>query len=392
MNLPKGPLSGVRVLEFTGIGPGPLCGMLLADMGADVLLVERPDNADTGIPRARKFEVAHRGKRSLVLNLKVQQHKALALDLAERADVVIEGFRPGTMERLGLGPESLLANNPRLIYGRMTGYGQDGPMSQQAGHDLNYISLTGVLHSIGRKGQPPTPPLNLVGDYAGGSMLLAMGILAALVERGSSGQGQVIDASMVDGSALLMAPHFGMLAAGIVTSERGANILDSGAPYYDVYRCNDGKYVAFGAIEHKFRRVFATRAGFEEAALLSDDPATWPALRNKLKVFFSRRTRDEWCTLLQDCDACVTPVLEPDELDQHKHNQARGTFSRRQGVIHPAPAPRFSRTPSSPPSDAPLRGEHGAGLTAVWGITENQLRSAKLSRNGSPSTQSPRPP
>lgn len=364
----NGPLSGIRVIEFAGIGPGPVCGMLLADMGAEVLLIERPPGSEVGIPRARRFEVGHRGKASLVLDLQQPQARADAMALIARADVLIEGFRPGTMERLGLGPDECLAANAGLVYGRMTGYGQSGMLAPHAGHDLNYISLSGALHAIGREGQPPTPPLNLVGDYAGGSMLLAFGIAAALVERAGSGRGQVIDASMVEGSSLLMASFHGMHAAGLASRPRGENLLDSGAPFYDVYVCNDGRYVAFAAIELKFRKVFAERTGFPLELLLQDDRARWPEMRAELSGLFAQRSRDEWCALLQESDACITPVLAPEELQQHPHNAERRSFHSVQGVLHPAPAPRFSRSTAGMPERPPEPGERGEAMARAWGL------------------------
>ncbi|MGY6270113.1 CaiB/BaiF CoA transferase family protein [Achromobacter denitrificans] len=380
----QGPLHGLRVVEFAGIGPGPLCGMLLADLGAEVLLIERDGPQDIGIARERRHELAHRGKSSLVLDLKQPPQRDLALELAARADVLIEGFRPGAMERLGLGPDVCTAANAGLIYGRVTGYGQDGPLAARAGHDLNYIALSGVLHAIGRAGHAPTPPLNLVGDYAGGSMLLALGILAALFERARSGRGQVVDAAMVEGAALLMTPYFGMLAAGLVNGNRGENLLDSGAPYYDVYRCQDGEYLAFAAVEPKFRAVFAQRTGFDQAALLDEDRANWPALRQALARMFAQRPRDAWCALLQDCDACVSPVLPPSCAKEHPHNAARGLFQAAGGIVQPGPAPRFSRTSASPPGLPPEPGQGGGGLTAAWGITENRLLTAGVSGTRAP--------
>jgi len=375
----QGPLAGIRVVEIAGIGPGPFCGMLLADLGAEVLLIERDGPSDIGIPRERKFDIAHRGKTSISLDLKVPRARDLAVELIDIADVLIEGFRPGTMERLGLGPDICMSRNPRLIYGRMTGYGQTGPLSKVAGHDLNYISLTGALHAIGRTGQPPTPPLNLLGDYAGGSMLLAFGIASALVERSRSGQGQVIDAAMVEGASLLMAPYFGMYAAGMNTRPRGENLLDSGAPFYNVYECADGRYVAFGAIERKFREAFAQRTGFPVESLLDgDDRSKWPALRKSLDKFFRNRPRAEWCELLEDCDACITPVLAPIEVGQHPHNKARNIFINTNGVVQPNSAPQFSRTPSSVKGAPPECGQGGIQRALEWGISREQLDAAGI--------------
>ena len=332
------PLSGVRVIEMAGIGPGPFCGMLLADMGADVLRIERPGSA----PRAG--DVTARGKRTLALDLKDPGAVAELLGLLQNADALIEGFRPGVMERLGLGPAECHARNPRLVYGRMTGWGQDGPLAQAAGHDINYIAITGALDAIG-PAESPVPPLNLVGDYGGGGMLLAMGICAAL--RG--GQGCVVDAAMSDGAALLMAPIYGMRAAGRWPAPRGGNLLDGGAPFYGTYRCADGKFLAVGPIEPQFFALFVQGLGLAEADFAGrNDPAHWPALRARIAAVLLTRTRDEWAAAFHP-DACVAPVLSMAEAPDHPHNQARGTFSERDGVVQPAPAPRFTRPPPSSP-------------------------------------------
>ena len=370
----SGPLSGIRVVEIAGIGPGPMCGMMLADMGAEVLLVERPTPSGVGIQRPRRFELPHRGKQSIIVDLKDDQGVALVLDLIAAADVVIEGFRPGTMERLGLGPDVCMARHPGLIYARMTGYGQTGPLAQTAGHDLNYISLSGALDAIGRAGQPPSPPLNLVGDYAGGSMNLAFGIACALIERGRSGQGQIIDASMAEGAALLMSSLFGMYAAGMHTAARGENLLDSGAPFYDVYACADGAYVAFAAIEHKFRTVFAQRAGVEPTLLTGlDDPARWAEGKAMLTTLFATRTQREWCELLEDTDACLTPVLSREQAPWHKQSAARGSFVDSDGIMQPGVAPRFSRTAGAVTSPPPLAGQGGVTLARAWGLDAAHL-------------------
>ena len=383
MNAPAstGPLASIKVVEFAGIGPGPLCGMLLADMGAQVLLLERKEPADIGIPRARKFDLSHRGKASLALDLKRPADVQLARLLADAADVLIEGFRPGTMERLGLGPEQFKTSNPGLIYGRLTGFGQSGPLAEVAGHDLNYIALTGGLNAIGRRGQASTPPLNLVGDYAGGSMLLAQGILAALVERAQSGLGQTIDAAMVDGASLLLTPYYGMVAAGLWSGERGDNLLDSGSPFYDVYACADGRQIAFAAIEHKFRKRFAAVSGFPEALLLAgDDKARWPELRRELTKFFLQREQDEWRRLLEGEDACISPVLTAGEAARHAHMKARQTFIDAGGVTQPAPAPRFSRSACPRPGLPPNAGEGGAALARRWGIPGEAIDKTAGSR------------
>ena len=372
----QGPLAGIRVLEFAGIGPGPMCGMLLADMGAEVLLLERRTPADIGLPRPRRYELVHRGKRSLAVDLKRPEGVALALDLAASADVLLEGFRPGVMERLGLGPEACLARRPALVYGRITGFGQSGPLRDAAGHDLNYIALSGALHAIGRAGQPPTPPLNLLGDYAGGALSLAFGIASALVERAASGRGQVVDAAMVEGAALLMAPVFGLQAAGLHGAERGSNLLDSGAPHYEVYRCADGEYVAFGAIERKFRAAFAERAGLPAGSLDAlDDPATWPQARERLVALFATRTQAGWCALLEGSDACVTPVLPTARMASHAHLAARGVVQQHGGVAQPAPAPRLSRTPGAIDGLPPAPGAGGAALARAWGMAPARLQA-----------------
>lgn len=372
----SGPLAGIRVLEFAGIGPGPMCGMLLADMGAEVLLLERPNGGDLGLPRPRRYELVHRGKQSLVIDLKQAEARALALDLVERADVLIEGLRPGAMERLGLGPDACLARRPTLVYGRVTGYGQSGPLREAAGHDLNYIALSGALHAMGRAGQPPTPPLNLLGDYAGGAMSLAWGIACALLERGRSGRGQVVDAAMVEGAALLMTPAFGLQAAGLHGAPRGENLLDSGAPHYDVYRCADGEYVAFGAIERRFRAAFAERAGLPAHSLDElDDARSWPAWRARLGALFATRTQAEWCALLEDSDACVTPVLAREQMARHPHLAARGVLQEHAGLAHPAPAPRLSRTPGAIAGAPPTPGRGGAELASAWGLDAARLQA-----------------
>lgn len=359
-----GPLHGLRILEFAGIGPGPFCAMLLADLGAEVVRVDRRD----GPPGSRQDFVG-RGRRSMVLDLKSPAAIEAALRLVQGADALIEGFRPGVMERLGLGPEPCLQRNPRLVYSRMTGWGQDGPLAQAAGHDINYIALTGALWSIGRAGERPVPPLNLVGDYGGGGLLLAFGLLAALLEAKGSGQGQVVDAAMVDGAALLMAPIYAMLARGRWANERGANMLDGAAPWYDTYECADGRFLAVGPIEPQFFSVLVERLGLDPARFTGRmEAANWPALRDELAAAFRTRTRDDWAALFDGTDACVAPVLDLREAPSHPHNAARGTFQERDGAVQPAPAPRFSRTPALPGRPAPLRGEHTGAVLAEWGF------------------------
>ena len=370
----SGPLQGVKVLELAGIGPGPFCGMLLADMGADVLRVDRTQASDLGLPVAPKYEIMSRGRRSIALDLKLETAIEMVLDLAGKADALIEGFRPGVMERLGLGPDACFARNPRLVYGRITGWGQDGPLAQAAGHDINYIALSGALHGIGRKGEAPVPPLNLVGDFGGGGMLLAFGIACALFEARGSGKGQVIDAAMSEGAASLMAMFYGRHAAGHWRDERGVNVLDTGSPWYDSYETADGKHVAIGAIEGRFYAELLQRLGLDAARLPGQfEIARWPELRAAFAAAFKRKTRDAWCRELEGTDVCFAPVLSLAEAPAHAHNQARGAFVDIDGVTQPAPAPRFSRTPGSIARGAPQRGEGGAQALADWGYDAAQI-------------------
>ncbi len=360
-----GPLAGVKVLEFEAIGPAPFAGMMLADMGADVLLVDRPADAGLGLGRSRWYDVMMRGKRSVTLDLK--QGNEAALRLMARADVLIEGFRPGVMERLGLGPEAALKRNPRLVYGRMTGWGQEGPLAPRAGHDINYIALAGVLHAFGRKGEAPVPPLNLVGDFGGGGMLLAFGVACALLEARRSGHGQVIDAAMLDGAALLAVMFHGFLKANQWSEERGANILDTGAPWYDVYESKDGKYVAIGAIEAKFFSELASRLGLADLPE-QNDRTRWPEMRRRFAETFRTRTRDEWCRVFDGSDACFAPVLSWSEARRAPQSIFRNAFLDIGGVEQPAPAPRFSRTPGGIRRPPPERGAGGRQALADWGF------------------------
>ncbi len=369
-----GPLSGLRVLEFEAIGPGPFCGMMLADMGADVLLVDRASDAQLGLGRDRKFDVMLRGRRSVTLDLKTEQGVAAALLLADKADAVIEGFRPGVMERLGLGPDVMLARNPKLVYGRMTGWGQQGPMAQRAGHDINYIALTGVLHAIGRTDQAPVPPLNLVGDFGGGGMMLAFGIACGIIEARGSGRGQVVDAAMVDGASTLGAMFAGMLASGRWTEARGDNILDTGAPWYDCYETQDAKFVSIGAIEPKFYAELVTRLGLGNETLPAQyDRAGWPELRRRFEEAFRGKTRDAWSEVFEDSDACFAPVLTFSEARQHPHNLLRQGSVTIAGVPQPAPAPRFGRTPGAVRNPAPEPGADGAQALADWGFSPSDM-------------------
>jgi alpha-methylacyl-CoA racemase len=364
-----GPLTGIKVLEFESIGPAPFAGMLLADMGADVLVVDRPADTDLGLKRARWYDVMMRGKRSVTLDLK--KGPAAALELIGKADALIEGMRPGVMERLGLGPDVSLKRNPRLVYGRMTGWGQDGPLAPRAGHDINYIALTGVLHAIGRKGEPPVPPLNLVGDFGGGGMLLGFGVACALIEAARSGKGQVVDAAMVEGASLLAAMFAGFLASKGWSEERGDNILDSGAPWYNVYETKDGKYVSIGAIETRFYEELLQKLGLPD--LGQHDRARWPEMKQRLEKAFKAKTRDEWCKVFEGSDACFAPVLSWSEARRDAHNMARKAFISMKNVEQPAPAPRFSRTPGAVRRAPPERGEGGREALADWGFSAAEI-------------------
>jgi len=377
-----GPLAGIRVLELEAIGPGPFAGMLLADMGADVLVVDRPASTDLGLKRERWYDVMMRGKRSVTLDLKGKEGPRVALDLISKADALIEGFRPGVMERLGLGPEAVLKRNPKLVYGRMTGWGQDGPLAARAGHDINYIALAGVLHAFGRRGEAPVPPLNLVGDFGGGGMLLGFGIACALIEANRSGRGQVVDAAMVEGASVLAAMFSGFLAAKSWSEERGINILDTGAPWYDVYETRDGKYVSIGAIEAKFYEELLARLDLRSESLPSQyERARWPEMREAFATAFRTKTRDEWCNVFEGSDACFAPVLSFSEARIHPHNAARQAYVEVAGVAQPAPAPRFSRTPGGVRGAPPERGEGGRAALADWGFSApevERLRSGGL--------------
>ncbi|WP_326701052.1 CoA transferase [Streptomyces sp. NBC_01754] len=343
---PYGPLTGVRVVELAGIGPGPFAAMLLADLGADVVRVDRPGGPGLGIDPA--YDLTNRNKRSVLLDLKAEGGAARVLDLVARADILIEGYRPGVAERLGVGPGTCLERNPRLVYGRMTGWGQDGPLADRAGHDIAYIALSGTLSMIGEPDEPPTLPANLLGDYAGGSLYLTVGVLAALqYARTPGGTGQVVDAAVVDGSAHLATMIHGMLAAGGWQDRRGSNLLDGGCPFYGCYETSDGGYMAVGPLEARFYEEFATLLGLGEAAAARDDPGRWPELRGAVAERFSTRTRAEWTGVFEGTDACVAPVLSLREAPDHPHLAARATFVEHGGLTQPAPAPRFSVTPSA---------------------------------------------
>lgn len=370
-----GVLTGIRVLEFEGIGPGPFAAMLLADMGADVIRIDRPQAPQDLGPRSvgTRVDVMGRGRRSVTLDLKAPNAADAALALMARADVLIEGFRPGTMERLGLGPEVALARQPRLVYGRMTGWGQTGPLAASAGHDLNYIALSGVLSGIGCADKP-VPPLNLVGDYGGGGMLLAVGVLAALLHVQRGGAGQVVDAAMAEGAAQLGTVVWGLLASGDWREQRGSNLLDGGTPWYDSYRTRDGQYMAVGAVEQRFYAELLDKLGLADAGLPPQHQRSgWPRLRAAFTQAFARRTRDEWGAVFDGSDACVAPVLSFTEAPMHPQHQARASFIEVDGVVQPAPAPRFSATPSAQPRAAPARGQGGMAALREWGFDRDAV-------------------
>jgi len=374
----RGPLAGYRIIEIAGIGPGPMAAMLLADLGAEVIRVERAAAAQGPAPDAPHVDITLRGRRNLALDLKQPQGVSVLLDLVDRADALIEGFRPGVMERLGAGPRECLERNPRLVYGRMTGWGQDGPWATAAGHDINYISLAGVLAHCRRDGQPPTPPLNLVGDYGGGAMFLAFGVVCALLEAQRSGEGQVVDAAMVDGAALLMSMLWTLRELGVFDEQHpGTNLLDTGAHFYDVYGCADGEYVSIGSIEPQFYAELLQRLGLDgdEQLAAQMDRAAWPRLKQRLAELFISRPRDEWCALLDGTDVCFAPVLTMSEAAVHPHNAARGTFVEVDGRVQPAPAPRFSRTPAAIGTPPAHPGQHSREILADWGLDAGRIET-----------------
>ncbi len=377
MSVPaRGPLAGLRIVEFAGIGPAPMCAMLLSDLGATVLRIDRTEDAGLGVARDPRFDLLNRGRRSAAIDLKNPRGVETALKLVDRADALIEGFRPGVMERMGLGPDPCLKRNPRLVYGRMTGWGQSGPLAPTAGHDMNYIALIGALGAIGRKGERPVPPLNLVGDFGGGALYLAMGMLAALYERERSGQGQVVDAAMTDGAASLMTIFYGMFAQDTWRDEREANVLDGAAPYYDTYETRDGKFVAVAAIEAKFYAVLLAKLGLDAKTLPpQNDRQRWVELRSRIRAVLKTRTRDQWAEIFAGSDACFAPVLSLAEAPGHPHNAARHTFVEYDGVIQPAPAPRFGRTPGAIQSPPPLPGADTKNALADWGFDEGEIAS-----------------
>lgn len=373
-----GPLHGVKIIEIAGIGPGPFCAMMLADMGADVIRVDRAGQVMGGDPAVPPADVMNRGRRSIGVDLKSPEGVETVLRLVEQADGLIEGFRPGVAERLGIGPDDCLARNPALAFGRMTGWGQEGPYAPTAGHDINYIALAGALEPLGRAGEAPVPPLNLVGDFGGGGMYLAFGMVCAILEAKGSGKGQVVDAAMVDGAASLMTFFHGFRAMGIWNDERGTNLLDTGAHFYDVYECSDGRFVSIGSIEPQFYAELRTTLGLDDEKWDAQMSRTaWPELKDELRGIFATKTRDEWAAIMEGTDICFAPVLSMEEAPQHPHNKERGTFVEVAGVTQPAPAPRFSRTGSEiqrPPAHA---GQHTDEVLGDYGFSADELASLR---------------
>ncbi|MGI9425100.1 MAG: CaiB/BaiF CoA transferase family protein [Hyphomicrobiaceae bacterium] len=375
-----GPLAGIKVVEFAGIGPGPFCCMLLADMGADVLRVDRADRVGSDAMEPR-YNTLLRSRKNVALDLKSDDGKEVALKLCASADILIEGFRPGVMERLGLGPDAVWARNKKLVFGRMTGWGQDGPIAHTAGHDINYIALSGALYSIGTKDSGPIPPLNLVGDFGGGALYLAMGVLAAHIEAQKSGTGQVVDASMVEGAASLMTSAYGVLAEGSWNEQRATNRLDGGSHFYGTFETSDGEHMGIGSIEPQFYAMLLEKLGLAEAALPAQmDRGQWPNLRDRIAEVFKTKTRAEWSEIFAGSDACVAPVLRMSEAMRHPHNVARGSFVDVEGVDQPGPAPKFSRTPNTPPTRCAYAGEHTRESLAAWGLADAEI--ARLMASG----------
>ncbi|WP_327191901.1 CaiB/BaiF CoA transferase family protein [Terrabacter sp. Soil811] len=365
-----GPLAGIRVVELAGIGPAPFAAMLLADLGADVIRIDRPGEGSLPVPLSPEADLLRRGRPSVALDLKHPDGLATTLALVEQADVLLEGYRPGVAERLGLGPTDCLGRNPRLVYGRMTGWGQDGPLAHAAGHDIGYVAITGALHAIGRAGGPPQVPVNLVGDFGGGALYLVVGVLAALLEARASGRGQVVDAAIVDGTAHLSSLVMSLVGAGLWSDRRGTNLLDTGAPFYDVYETSDGGWLAVGPLEPAFYAELLRLTGLTDTAPDRLDPRTWPALRALLADTFRSRTRDEWTAALEGTDACVEPVLSYAEAPGHPHLAARGTYVEHHGLVQPAPAPRFSRTPAALGTPPSTPGADTRAALAAWGIDD----------------------
>ncbi len=376
-----GPLSGVRVVEMVGIGPCPFAAMMLADMGAEVIRIDRKANPGEDNPYpmlGTRHDVMARGRRSLALDLKKPAGRGTALRLIEQADVLLEGFRPGVMERLGLGPDACLERNPKLVYGRVTGWGQTGPLAQAAGHDINYVALSGMLYPMGRADSPPPPPLNLVGDFGAGGMMLAFGAVCAVLEARKSGKGQVVDTAMTEGAALLGSMMYGLRAFGAWSGQREGNLLDGGAPFYDTYACQDGKFISIGAIEPQFFATLLKLTGQDDPLFTKRwNKSHWPELKERFAALFATRTRDDWCRLLEGTEVCFAPVLDLEEAPRHPHNAARGAFVDIDGVTQPAPAPRFSRTAPPTPAAPASAGEHSDAILADWGFTQQSIEALR---------------
>ena len=375
-----GPLKGIKIIEFAGIGPGPFCAMMLSDMGAEIIRIERKVKFQGPVAGESKYNILNRGRRSIGMDLKNEMSVRAVYKLIEKADAITEGFRPGVMEKLGLGPDECMKINPGLVYGRMTGWGQEGPLASAAGHDINYISLSGALHSIGHLNGKPVPPLNLVGDFGGGGMLLAFGVVCALLEAQKSGKGQVVDAAMVDGSASLMAMFFGLNASGGWSEQRGTNFLDSGAHFYNTYETADGKFISIGSIEPQFYSLLLKHADISDPDFNKQWESTeWEAWKEKFSEIFKKKTRDEWCGIMEGTDICFAPVLSMEEAQKHPHNIERKLFSDVSGVTQPSPAPRFSRTNPEIQGPPPNTGEHTESALSDWGFSSEEIESLKKS-------------
>lgn len=371
-----GPLSGFRVIEIAGIGPGPFCAMMLADQGAEVIRIDRAKGGLGGVPGDPKKDILNRGRKSIAVDLKSPEGVELVLRLVESSDGLVEGFRPGVMERLGLGPETCLKRNPKLVYGRMTGWGQEGPWASMAGHDIDYIALSGALHSFGRAGDKPVPPINLVGDFGGGGMFMAYGILCGLLNVSRGGEGQVVDTAMVDGSAVLMTMMHALKAMGVWRDQRGTNLLDTGAHFYEVYETRDGKYLAIGAIEPQFYQVLMEKTGLAGDIEFQNymNPKAWPTLKTRLTEVIAQKDRAEWEEIFAGTDGCVAPVLSLEEAPAHPHNKARNTFVEVDGILQPAPAPRFSKTPNETPEPPSKPGENSVEILKSWGFKDKDIQ------------------
>jgi len=374
----SGPLAGYKIIELAGIGPNPMCAMMLADMGAEVIHVDRVTDSDLGINVDPKYMLLNRGRRSIAVDLKTPAGVELVLRLISDADALIEGFRPGVTERLGLGPDICMARNEKLVYGRVTGWGQHGTLAKAAGHDINYISLTGAAYAIGREGQPPSPPLNLVGDFGGGGMLLALGVVAALLEAQKSGKGQVVDAAMTDGASILMTALYGMHGAGAWSDKRESNFLDGGAHFYNAYETAEGQFISIASIESKFYAEFLELTGFDDPSHTAhQDKGMWSENRIKMAELIKTKTRSEWCELLEGTDVCFAPILSLSEAPSHPHNRSRDTFVENDGVVQPAPAPRFSRTPSQIQSAPSVPGSDTDAVLSDWGFSDSEIADLK---------------